>query len=141
MDLRMTRTECEAFLAGTHVGVMAIEREGGPPLAVPVWYDYEAGGNVSVLIGPDSIKQKLLAKANRFSLCAQQEDLPYKYVSVEGPVLSSEVADTEAHSRPMAHRYLGQEFGDLYVEGGAGSDSLRVAMAPERWFSTDYAKL
>ena len=37
--LQMTRAEREAFLAGSHVGVISIEQPDRPPPAVPIWYD------------------------------------------------------------------------------------------------------
>lgn len=40
----------------------------------------------------------------------------------------------------MAHRYLGAELGDRYVESIRGGSSLTWAMRPERWWSVDYAK-
>lgn len=136
----MSQDEREAFLAGVHVGVMSIERADGPPLTVPVWYDYEPGGDVVVIMGQDSVKNRLLASCGRFSLCAQQEDLPYKYVSVEGPVVSSVPAEAEAHTKPMAIRYLGEEMGTAYAANDSGT-SVRVAMSPDRWFTTDYGKM
>jgi hypothetical protein len=42
---------------------------------------------------------KLLERAGRFSLCVQTETLPYKYVSVEGPVVAVEAADLERDRR------------------------------------------
>ncbi|HAS08990.1 MAG TPA: pyridoxamine 5'-phosphate oxidase, partial [Acidimicrobiaceae bacterium] len=45
----MTVEEREQFLADVHVGVLAVERPDGPPLAVPVWYDYRPGGELWVL--------------------------------------------------------------------------------------------
>jgi len=131
MDMKMNIDEREAFLAGLHVGVMAVERNDGPPLAIPVWYEYEPGGEVVIVIGVDSLKHRLVADAGRFSLCAQDENLPYKYVSVEGPVSSATDADVD-DTRSMAHRYMGQELGDMYTEGTA---------RPERWFTLDYAKM
>lgn len=136
----MSVDERQAFLAGVHVGVMAIERDDGPPLAVPVWYDYEPGGEVTVIVGEDSVKQRLLRRSGRFSLCAQQEDLPYKYVSVEGPVTSSVPADPDAQTKPMAIRYLGEELGTAYAANDGGT-SIQVSMTPERWFSVDYGKM
>src|SRR3954452_7334608 len=62
MDLRMSEDERQAFLAGVHIGVISIEREDGPPLAVPIWYGYEPGGNVWITSGTDSLKSKLLPK-------------------------------------------------------------------------------
>ena len=138
--LAMTQAEREAFLADVHVGVIAIERPDGPPLAVPVWYSYEPGGEVTVLMDGDSVKGHLIARAGRISLCAQQETAPYRYVSVEGPV-TVDASDLERDTRPMAHRYLGAKNGDRYTDAsGHGDRPIRVRMTPQRWFSVDYAK-
>jgi hypothetical protein len=37
--------------------------------------------------GSDARKAELVRLAGGFSLCAQQDQLPYKYVTVEGPVI------------------------------------------------------
>lgn len=141
MGLAMTVDEREAFLSGVHVGVIAIERADGPPLAVPIWYDYRPGGDLWVLTTADSLKGRLLQAAGRFSLAVQDETPPfYKYVSVEGPVTSVSAADIEEHSRPMAHRYFGPDMGDTYIDS-ADDQSLRFTMRPERWWSVDYSKL
>src|SRR5215203_2715156 len=141
MDLRMSEDERQAFLAGVHIGVISIERGDGPPLTVPIWYAYEPGGNVWVTTGTDSLKSKLLHKAQRFSLCVQTEEAPfYSYVSVDGPVVSVEPTDEDGVGRPMAHRYFGAELGDLYVESIKGEASLTWTMRPERWWSVDYSK-
>jgi PPOX class probable F420-dependent enzyme len=138
--LSMTESEREKFLADLHVGVLGIERADGPPLVVPVWYIYEPGGELWFLTDLDSVKGRLLQKTMRFSLCAQTESLPYKYVSVEGTATIT-AADTELHSRPMAHRYLGITEGNKYVDSDSDSTSVRVSMRPERWFSVDYSKI
>lgn len=135
----MTQAEREKFLAELHVGVLSIERADGPPLTVPIWYIYEPGGELWFLTEPDSLKGRLLHTCMRFSLCAQSESLPYKYVSVEGTATIS-AADKELHSRPMAHRYLGVKEGDKYTERDSDSTSVRVSTIPERWFSVDYSK-
>jgi nitroimidazol reductase NimA-like FMN-containing flavoprotein (pyridoxamine 5'-phosphate oxidase superfamily) len=140
MSAKMTAQEQQAFLADVHVGVVAITREGRAPLAVPIWYGYEPGGDVKLLMGPDSLKARLLAAAGRFSLCVQSERLPYQYVMVEGPVVETRPSDTEMDSRPMAHRYLGKDMGDQYTDDGAGSSSITVLMRPEVWYSVDYGK-
>ncbi len=141
MTLAMTEPEREAFLAGLHVGMIAIERSDGPPLAVPIWYGYEPGGLVWVITDGDSVKGRLLQQAGRFSLCAQTEEPPfYKYVSVEGPIVDTAAADLETDSRPMAYRYFGQEIGDLYL-ASLESHGLKFSMRPERWWTVDYAKL
>ena len=87
-SLSMTRAEREAFLADLHVGVISIAREGRGPLAIPIWYAYAPGGEIRIVTGGDSFKLSLLRRAGRFTLCAQDETPPYRYVSVEGPVVS-----------------------------------------------------
>jgi len=141
-DQKMTESERQEFLAGLHVGVLGIERADGPPLVVPVWYSYEPGGDVVVLTSATSIKGRLAATAGRASLCAQREELPYKYVSVEG-VVSIEELDADASraaTEPMAIRYLGEEMGRGYAASSAGPDDILIRLRPDRWFSVDYAK-
>lgn len=137
----MTESERETFLAGMHVGVLAIERPDGPPVAVPVWYGYEPGGLVEVLTSASSLKARLVAAAGRATLCAQQEELPYKYVSVEGPATITELGD-EAHAavEAMAIRYLGEEMGRSYAADGVADDEIRISIRPERWRSVDYGR-
>lgn len=144
MSLTMTPDEREAFLADVHVGVMAIPEAGRGPLAVPVWYAYEPGGELRIITGRSSRKGRLLAEAGRFSLCVQRADVPYKYVSVEGAVVSMTPCDHERDRRPMARRYLGAEMGDRYIEetrmDPEYADNVVVRMRPERWLTADYAK-
>jgi hypothetical protein len=144
MSLTMTRKEREAFLAEVHVGIISIAEEGRGPLTVPIWYAYEPGGELRVVTDRTSRKGRLLEKAGRFSLCVQTEVPPYKYISVEGPVLAIEPADLERDLRPLAHRYLGPAVGDRYVEATRADrergGSVLVRMRPERWLTVDYAK-
>jgi nitroimidazol reductase NimA-like FMN-containing flavoprotein (pyridoxamine 5'-phosphate oxidase superfamily) len=142
----MSKEEREAFLSDVHVGVISIEEPGRGPLTAPIWYDYELEGELWIVTGPASRKGKLLQSVERFSLCAQTETPPYKYVSVEGPIVAVEPSNLEADERPMAHRYLGPKLGDLYIEQTGGAEGrvanpqLKVRMRPERWLSVDYAK-
>lgn len=143
MSLKMTKPEREAFLADLHVGVIAIAEKDRGPLTAPIWYGYEPGGELWILTERGSRKGRLLQEAGRFSLVAQTETPPYKYVSVEGPITSIEKPDLERDERPMAHRYLGQKLGDGYIEatrGGGDVDNILVKMRPQRWLTTDYSK-
>ena len=140
--LRMSREEREAFLADVHVGVISIEDPGKAPLTAPIWYDFALDRGVWVITGPSSRKGVALERAGRYSLVAQQEEMPYRYVSVEGPIVEVREADREKDTRLMAHRYFGKQFGDAYVDGQAEEETSFVyRMQPERWLTVDYAKL
>lgn len=145
MSLSMSLTERQSFLADLHVGVVAIADGDRGPLAVPVWYAYERGSEVVFVTDQASRKAVLLGRDARMSMCVQSEELPYKYVTVEGPVVSVEAADLDADLRPIARRYLGEELGDNYVASVLAEAEERpqvvIRMLPERWYSVDYAKL
>jgi len=135
----MSKEEREAFLAGVHVGIISINEAGRAPLAVPVWYAYESGGDVQVLMQGDSRKMACIEAAGRFSICAQQEAPPYKYVTAEGPVSNVRAYDVQADLLPMAQRYLGEQGGlDYVANAGTGGNGVLVSMTPEHWLSTAY---
>jgi PPOX class probable F420-dependent enzyme len=144
MGLAMNKEERESFLADVHVGVLSIGDPQGAPLTVPIWYAYEPGGDLSIVTDRKSRKGKLLEEGSRVTLCAQTETVPYKYVTVQGSVTSIEAASVERDIRPLAHRYLGAELGDGYVQATAGErasgESVLVRIRPERWMTVDYAK-
>lgn len=150
MSLSMSRQEREAFLADLHVGVISIADPdpGRAPLSAPIWYDFRPEAGVWVITSPSSRKGRALEKAGRYSLVAQAEQAPYKYVSVEGPIVETRPADREADRRPMARRYFGAQLGDAYIDGQGAARDVRFGeedrvyvMRPERWLSVDYTKL
>lgn len=143
MSLAMTKQEREGFRADLHVGIISITEEGRGPLTVPIWYSYEPGGEVRVTTARTSRKGLLLKRVERFSLCAQSETAPYKYVSVEGPIVAIEAADLERDRRPLAHRYFGVQAGDRYIERTRAETGhlVLIRMRPERWLTVDYGKV
>ncbi len=138
MRFTMSHQGREEFLAGLHVGVLSVaSQDGSGPLTVPVWYAYSPGGTVSVITGRGTRKAAAIIQAGRFSLCAQDERPPYKYVTVEGPVAIEDA--TQAERLEMAHRYLGPEGGDAYIAANPGGNWIMLRMTPEHWLSVDYS--
>jgi len=135
----MTETEKQEYLADLHVGVLSLNDNSNGPLTVPIWYDYEPGGELWFITGPNSLKGKLLVVGVRLSLVAQSEEPPYKYVSVEGPVVSIRES-TEDDLLAMAVRYLGETGGKQYTENSNVSGGVLVRIKPERWLAVDYGK-
>jgi PPOX class probable F420-dependent enzyme len=134
----MTREERAAFLAGVHVGVLAIDEPGRGPLALPVWYEYESG-ELLVNIDDGTRKAELLRNVGRATLTVQDEAPPYKYVSVEGPATIEARRDNEVE---LATRYLGTELGEWYAQANPPTtSSVTVRLRPEHWRTYDFAKL
>ncbi|NED98300.1 pyridoxamine 5'-phosphate oxidase [Phytoactinopolyspora alkaliphila] len=140
MSFVMTEAERETFLSGIHVGVLAVERDGRAPLAVPIWYNYEPGGEVLLWMHRDTVKDRCIRKAGRFSLVAQTEDAPYKYVTAEGPVVANDDPPTRAQALAIVRRYLSEDDATAYVDDALGPNSILVRMRPEKWLSNDQSK-
>ncbi|MGW0522113.1 pyridoxamine 5'-phosphate oxidase family protein [Crossiella sp. NPDC003009] len=139
MELAMSRDVREKFLAEARVGVLAVPE---PPavLQVPVWYAYEPGGPVVVLTARASRKAALIRAAGRFGLCVQDENPPYRYVSVEGPAAVEDRVDP-AELSAMAHRYLDPATAREYLAANRGqlTDDITFRMRPQRWRTADFA--
>ena len=144
MSLSMTRAEREAFLADVHVAVISVAQPDRPPLTVPVWYLYEPGGDICIATGAQARKTACIRAVGHMSLCAQTETPPYKFVTVEGPA-SITPLDDDVLVRRIAHRYLGEQLGDYYVQTTAAerarSGEVLVRLTPRRWLSVDYTKM
>jgi nitroimidazol reductase NimA-like FMN-containing flavoprotein (pyridoxamine 5'-phosphate oxidase superfamily) len=138
----MTHSEREAFLADLHVGVVSVTAHGRGPLTMPIWYSYAPGGTVNFMTGRESRKAALIEREQRLSLCAQTEDAPYRYVTVEGPVVAVENEIDPEERRAIVYRYFGQVLGDVYLSATEAdvAGSIMIRMRPERWLSVDYGK-
>jgi PPOX class probable F420-dependent enzyme len=139
-NLTMTAAEREAFLADLHVGVLCVAREpGAPPIAAPVWYAYEPGGVVRIVSGATHAKTRWVREHGHASLCAQTEQLPYRFVTVEGPAEVEDGADRELR-HALAYKYLGPEIGAAYIASTPDDGAALITIRPERWRTTDYGK-
>lgn len=140
----MSQNDRERFLADRRVGVLSVAdpREGDrAPLSVPVWYGYEPGGEILVQTGRETVKGRLLRAAGRFSLCVQDERRPYRYVSVEGPVVTVEDPVPPAVRDALAHRYLEPDEAHGYLEATAEQlkDDILFRLRPQRWRTADFS--
>jgi hypothetical protein len=60
---------------------------------------------------------------------------------VEGSIVAIEEADLERDRRPLAHRYLGTQLGDWYIESTRDiAGNVLIHMRPQRWLTGDQAK-
>jgi nitroimidazol reductase NimA-like FMN-containing flavoprotein (pyridoxamine 5'-phosphate oxidase superfamily) len=134
----MTAAEREAFLADVHVAVLAVERPGRGPLALPVWYLYR-NGVIEIGMSGKSLKAELLRAAGRATVTIQIETPPYKYIAIEGPVV---VESIQRDDLEMASRYLGPEMGKWYAQNNPSTaESVVARLTPDTWNTMDFAKL
>jgi PPOX class probable F420-dependent enzyme len=112
----MSRERAVEFLtAAARTGSIATVAENGRPHVVPVWYIVE-GDEVVFTTWHTSVKARNLASTGRAAMTIDDEDPPFSYLMVEGPVT---ISDDPAESRRVATlaggKYMGesraQEFG------------------------------
>lgn len=138
--MALTREEREQFLAEPHVAALAVDavEEGRAPLTVPIWYVYEPGGDLWIMTGRDSRKGAAIAAAGRFSLMVERVAPTVRYVSVEGPAISTRAA-TREELVEISTRYLPAEKVDAYVDFAwkEHGEQVVVHLRPEHWLSSD----
>ena len=135
----LSEPERQEFLAQPHVAALSVA--AGPdraPLVVPIWYQYEPGGDIWFHTPVGSRKAKLIDAAGRVSLMVDEAGARVRYVSVEGPVVRTEPGSAEV-VRTMTARYLPAERVDAYVEFALAAHGEQVVyhVRPERWLSAD----
>jgi len=108
MPKPLSAHERQAFLAEPHIGVLSVAGESGqPPLAMPLWYGYQPGGMLSFFTGTQGRKARkteLIQRAGVVSLLVQREEPPYKYVAVEGIVVTIDKPPSFAATCPRKPR-------------------------------------
>lgn len=143
-NMRMTNEQRESFLAEPHIAVMSVANdEGRPPHAVPVWYGYEPGSNLTFFTGTQGRKARktpLIEQAGMLSLTVQQEAFPYKYVTVEGTVVGIDRPPSAERMLAIVRRYLPEEQAQGMVRGELDQPTGELVLftiRPDRWLSFD----
>lgn len=144
MPRPLTEQEREVFLTEPRVAVLSLpSHDERPPLAFPVWYGYEPGGQITYYTHrtePTSRKLRLLHAGSVVSLCVQREALPYKYVTVEGTVVEENEAPTVEQMVAIVRRYLPEDDARDYVNGEmeSGVNLVLFTIRPDRWAGLDF---
>jgi PPOX class probable F420-dependent enzyme len=135
-----TEQQRQEFLAAKHVAVLSVAaKDGRPPASVPMWYDYEPGGNIRINTGAGSRKARLVEQAGVVTVVVQREEPPYQYVVVEGTVVETVAPAPVDVKEEIAIRYLGDEGGRAFVQGMSDVESVLFVVRPDRWITADFS--
>jgi len=129
----------ELFLAEPHIAALSVSAgPGRGPLTLPIWYQYEPGGEAWVLTEAGSRKARLIGAAGRFTLMVDRITPTVRYVSVEGPV-SHTVPGTEELLREITERYLPPEKVPAYIQFAHAElgEQVAIYLRPQRWLTAD----
>src|SRR5580704_13804767 len=139
-DGRLSVRDRELFLAEPHIAALSVS--AGPdrgPLTVPIWYQYEPGGEAWVLTEAASRKARLIEAAGRFTLMVDRVAPTIRYVSVEGPVART-IPETDELLREITERYLPPDKVAAYLAFAKAelTEQVVIYMRPERWLTADF---
>lgn len=141
----MTVTEREAFLAEPRVAVLSVASDDErPPLTVPIFYHYAAGGPITIFTGNMPRvprKSRLIQRARVLSLCVQHDEFPYKYVTVEGTLVNVDQPPSAAQLLAIFGRYMpqqnAQEYADVLLSNSNNPGLAVFTIRPDRWLTQD----
>src|SRR5258708_24830824 len=138
-DSRLSARDRELFLAEPHIAAVSVSAgRGRGPVTVPIWYQYEPGGDAWVLTSAGSWKARLIEAAGRFTLMVERVAPTVRYVSVEGPVTRT-VPGTDELLREITVRYLPPEKVPAYLEFAKAElgEQVAIYLRPHRWLAAD----
>ena len=138
-DSRLSVRDRELFLAEPHIAALSVAAgQDRGPLTVPIWYQYEPGGEAWVLTPAGSRKAGLIEAAGRFTLMVERVTPTVRYVSVEGPVTRM-IPGTDELLREITARYLPPEQIPAYLEFARAElgEQVAIYLCPQRWLSAD----
>ena len=130
--------EREAFLAEPRIAALSVA--AGPergPFTLPIWYQYEPGGEAWVVTEAASRKARLIEAAGRFSLMVQRTLPTNRYVSVEGPVTRIAPCPDEVLLK-ITERYLPPDQVPGYLKlAETFGEQVAIYLRPQRWLTGD----
>jgi hypothetical protein len=137
--MALSKSEREKFLSEPYVAALSVGAgDGRAPLTIPIWYQYEPGGEPWILTGADSRKAWLIEAAGQFSLMVDRIEPTVRYVSVDGPVSRIEPGSDDLQVE-LTRRYLPAERVDTFLDFARSElgPQVVIAMKPQHWLSAD----
>jgi PPOX class probable F420-dependent enzyme len=137
MAEQMTDAERRRFLSeGTHTAKLATVRADGRPHVVPVWFVLD-GDDIVFQTGKDTVKGRNILRDGRVSVCVDDEQPPYSYVSVEGHATATDnPPEALAWATRIAARYMGPDLAEAYGRRNAVPGELLVRVTPSKITAT-----
>jgi PPOX class probable F420-dependent enzyme len=122
------------FLSGlpAHTAKLAIVRKDGSPHVAPVWIAVD-GDEVVFTTSADTVKGKAILRDGRVSICVDDEQPPFAFVTIAGTTTTSTDPDELLHwATRIAARYMGEEQAEAYGRRNAVPPEMVVRVTPTK---------
>ncbi len=127
----MESSERESFLSEPRTAVLATTGRDGSAHAVPVWFRYQDGA-FRIITDRGSQKHRNIERTGRATLCVDERDGSFRYVSAEGPVRVAETVTADERLALHTH-YRGRDRAEQVVAKGGHEKMVLLLLTPERW--------
>jgi PPOX class probable F420-dependent enzyme len=129
----MSSDEVQAFLRSpVRPGILATVRADGRSHAAPIWFDVDDDGSIVFNTGHDTVKGRNLRRSGRASLCVQDDQPPFSFVTVEGPVTLHDDLDlVRTWAARIGGRYMGADRADEFGQRNGVPGELLARLAPD----------
>jgi PPOX class probable F420-dependent enzyme len=129
----MEDAEWRTFVCeGTRTGKLATTRRDGRPHVMPVWFVLD-GDDVVFMTGEKTVKGRTLRATGRASLCVDDQEPPYAFVAISGPVtISEDQFELLRFSTMIGGRYMGADRAEEFGRRNAVPGELLVRLRAER---------
>ena len=133
---KMTDAEWREFVAaGTRTGKLATTRRDGRPHVVPIWFVLD-GDDFVFNTGEGTIKGRALVRSGWASICVDDQEPPYSFVTASGPVTISTDLDLMLPlATRIGARYMGEHLGEQFGRRNAVEGELLVRLRAEQVFA------
>lgn len=106
----MTTAQWHEFvMTGTRTGKLGVTRPDGRPHVTPVWFVLD-GDDVILNTGEATVKGRAMRRDPRVSLCVDDQQPPFSFVSIQGEAsLSDDLAELRHWATIIGGRYMGAD--------------------------------
>ena len=127
----MDETARTRFLEQPFTAVLSTLNADGTVHAVPVWYLFRSG-ELRIITERGSQKHRNCVRAGRATLCIDQRDGAFRYLTAEGPVTVIDPL-TREQRRELHTNYVGAEEAERRTADNAHEAMIMLVLHPEKW--------
>ena len=117
-----------ALLTSTSFGSLATLNKDGSPQVTPIWFDWD-GTHVLINTAKGRVKDRNMKRDGRVSISIPDPANPYRYLGIQGRIVSVTEQGADAHIDKMAKKYLNK---DTYPWKSPTEVRVLFAIQPEK---------
>jgi PPOX class probable F420-dependent enzyme len=122
--------EITAYLAASHIAVVATVNRNGHPHLTPNWYRYD-GKVLTFITRKDRLKYRNLQRDHRISVCIYDPPTASNYVVISGTATCND-QDIWDEARCIVERYRAPDQVDDYLARWKTEPRVLITVTPER---------